>query len=275
MSYANMIAERLNSANGAVLTESIKTAKEFLISEKVEKLTSVNENIESETENIEVSEETVDTIKTSEETVSEEEEVISNIEEATEEVSTETEMPKVQIKNENYTEGEITSKIDRLIEEAKKREASKDKKPAFYAFLTPQDIETFESLSDEDQDKSKVAINESVGYYSRHDVLNIIKQATEIDRPSNEQILLEVMPEDIKPIWESLEVSDKKSILAQARYYDLSTDDLKNYFWTTRKFNKSLNENKANLIETSNPLESTERLSEEQINFFTNRFKGI
>ncbi len=261
MSYANMIAEKFNSASGSILTESILTAKEFLVSEKnVEPLKKLNESlVDAPTSQTDVAEDGTE----------DEENAMSKTTEEDEEEE------KSEIKNEKYTEGEITSKIDILIEEAKKREASKDKKPAFFAFLTPQDIETFESLSDEDQEKSKVALNESVGYYSNRDVLNIIKQAIEIDKPSNEQVLLEVMPEDIKPIWESLEVSGKKSILAQARYYDLSTDDLKNYFWTTRKFNKSLNENKANLIETSNPLESTERLSEEQINFFTNRFKGI
>lgn len=264
MSYANMIAEKFNTASGSILTESILTAKEYLISEKnVVPAQTLNESTETSTE----------------ETVSEEEEIATPTEEVKEEEET-TEVPieetkKVEIKNENYTEGEITSQINILIEEAKKREASKDKKPAFFAFLTPQDIETFESLTDEDQEKSKVALNESVGYYSNRDVLNIIKQAIEVSKPSNEQVLLEVMPEDIKPIWESLDNSGKKSILAQARYYDLSTDDLKNYFWTTRKFNTSLNESKANLIETSNPFESTERLSEEQINFFTNRFKGI
>jgi hypothetical protein len=257
MSYANMISEKLNKGangfGGKLITESIEDAQSFLSSNEFD-------------EDAELAELEAAAEKEADEAYIEEEEEFCA--EGDEDCDDDIILP--EFKNES-----ITSKIDLLIAEAKKREASKDTKPAFYAFLNPQDVETFETLTQDEQEKAIVAVKESVGYYSRQDVLTIVKQAIETEKPSNDEVLVNAIPSDIKPVWESLDTKSKKSILAQSRYYDLSSNELLEHFWSTRKFPQpKLNESK-NLIEQDSTNFLNERLSDEQIEYFTNKFKGM
>jgi hypothetical protein len=276
MSYANMISENLNNGTG-MIKESIEDAKSFLNSES-------EGDIDAELEELEAAaEREAEEAKSALPSTSEEEEYFADDElcdnedftEEEEICATGDEDCEDEITLPEFTNESISSKIDLLIEEAKKREASKDKKPAFFAFLTPQDVETFESLTQNEQEKATVAINESVGYYSRQDVLAIVKQAIETEKPSTDQVLVNAIPADIKPLWESLDAKSKKSILAQSRYYDLSSNELLEHFWSTRKFPQPmLNEGK-NLIEEDTNSFLNERLSDEQIEYFANKFKGM
>jgi hypothetical protein len=281
MSYANMISEKLNqgvvTATGAgMLSESLQDAKTFLSTNEFfhfsdEELAEVGVE-EEEFEEEEDFGYDVDAQLQAEEDMTMDAELDSSDEELTDIENEYSDEDTIVLPE--FTTESITSKIDLLIAEAKKREASKDTKPAFFAFLNPQDVEIFESLTQDEQEKAIVAVKESVGYYSRQDVLTIIKQATEVEKKSSDELLINAMPSEIKPIWESLDKNSKKSILAQSRYYDLSSEGLLEHFWSTRKFQAPANESKT-LIEGDASYLLNEKLSNEQIEFFANKFKGM
>jgi hypothetical protein len=279
MSYANMISEKLNqgvatAAGVGMVSESIADAKTFLTTNE---FFDFSEDELAEVEEEEFAGEEIPSDIEAELAAGEDMETelpTSEGEFAEIETLPEAELEDDAIELPEFTTESITSKIDLLIAEAKKREASKDTKPAFFAFLTPQDVEVFETLTQDEQEKAIVAVKESVGYYSRQDVLTIIKQATETEKKSGQELLINAMPEEIKPIWESLDKNSKKSILAQSRYYDLSNGELLEHFWSTRKFQSSVNESKT-LIEGDTTQFLNERLSEDQIEFFANKFKGM
>lgn len=164
----------------------------------------------------------------------------------------------------------ITSQIDTLIAEAKKREASKVQTPAFYSFLSAEDIKSFENLSNNHQENAIVLIKESAGYYSRHDVMTLIQKAGEKAAPSLAQTILANIPAEVQPIWESLSSDQKKQTLAQAHLYELNNTELVEHFWLTRPFlNQVLNEKKT-LVDYTNPLESNDTLSDDYIERFGN-----
>jgi len=172
-----------------------------------------------------------------------------------------------------FTSGKLTSKIDMLINEAKKREASIEKEPHFYKFLNRSQIKAFESLKAEEQENIKVALNES-SYYSAKDVLTIMRRVLNAKQVSPEEKLLSAMPKEYEKVWESLDSTQKKSIIAQSKFYVLDSEDKIENFWKTRKLGvKSLNETKK-LIQ-KDELELNEKLSEDQINSFMERFERL
>ena len=268
MGYANIISEKLNNGNDSI---KLPLAKDYLINEgkksKIEKKSDEkkedkkDKKIEVKKTEVENKDKTVEKEKKGKEKGKEE---------------CETAMAEnLYLDTTSNNKESITSKIDKLIEEAKKREASKDQKPAFYAYLKPQDIEAFEALTNEDQEKAKVSLNESIGFYNRHEVLTIIKNAVEKEKQSPEEAVLLAMPEEVKPLWESLNRKEQSSFLAQSKFYDLSTKELREHFWTTRKFTdvKPLNEANKALINYT-PI-TNDKFSDSQIEAITNRFKGI
>lgn len=256
MGYADMISEKLNtnSLNESRGVRNIPSASQF-----------ITESIEEDDED------DIDDIDNSKDSVSENPATIKSKSKKKNTKTKEVNEFNKFIKSDNKEN--LSSKIDTLIEEAKKREASKDERPAFYGFLTPEDVKTFESLTNEQQEAVKVALNESVGYYSRKDVINVVRKVVETNEPSKEDRILAGIPEDIQPLWESLDNTMKKSILSQAGFYEFKSDDHIEHFWRTRKINKPLTESK-NFITEGN-VYKTENMSESDIDAFTNRFKGL
>ncbi len=287
MDYSNKIAESINKTEGNLITEKIETADEYLgklivkesTTEKTEEECDTTTSSKEEEEKVEGKKKVKDlkSKKDEESTKEEEENVINTFTNATqtEEISPEQVEVVENIKsiiNDDSTNESLSSKMDKLIAEAKKREASKDVKPNFYKFITTEDITTFESLSNEEQENIKVAVNESTGYYSRHDVLSLMKQVLEKAKPSAEQLLIEGIPTDIKPLWEKVDAKTKSSILTQARFYDTSTTTLVEHFWMTRNFESVKTENRV-LLESNNPFDN--KLSDDEIDYFTNKFKNL
>ena len=141
--------------------------------------------------------------------------------------------------------------------------------------MNPTDIQAFENLSNDQQEEIRIAINESTGYYSRHDVTAIMKQVLEADKISDEDLLIQSMPEEVKQVWENLDDKYKNSVLSQSKLYDISSEQLCEHFWNTRKLEKYvLNEGKT-LIASENPFDRMNQLSEEQVKSITERFKNL
>jgi hypothetical protein len=149
---------------------------------------------------------------------------------------------------EDSGEESIEESIKTLIMEAKKREASKTNEPHFFSFLTNEQIKSFRSLSDDDQETVIVAMNESDGYFTQTDVLNIMRQSLSAPKETIEEKVLSLMPETVKPAWEGLNESEKRSIMAQARLHNIKNDEQIVGFWETRKLTNSLNESRMKIL---------------------------
>ncbi len=170
--------------------------------------------------------------------------------------------------------GELTKKIDMLISEAKKRESSKTQEPHFYKFLNKSQIQAFESLTTEEQEEIKVAMNESQ-YYTNQDVLTEMRRVLATRQNSPEEKLIEGLPKEVQPIWESLNESEKKSLLAQSKFYVLDSSEKIENFWRTRKINAVQSVNEGKKLISQDTLKMNESLTEEQTARFIERMKGV
>jgi uncharacterized protein YoxC len=178
--------------------------------------------------------------------------------------------------NDDGTESSLTDNVKDLIEEAKKREASKDVDPHFFTFLSESQKNNFKELSQDDQERIKVAINESDGYFCQADVLKIMHKALEAETETLEEKLVKNMPEDVKPIWEQLDAKSKNGVFAQARIHNLNTSDLIEHFWRTRpqlKDNTNMLTEGKKTVDTD-IIDNTE-LSDDVINMFKNKFDNL
>jgi len=278
MDYSNSIAESINSVNknGSLITEKIKisTADEYLTIIKYNKKDKEEEEKEAKQEAKNSKKIKELKFKKFAKNNEEEEEENINTKKKNKEVSSDEEESETEKFIKENSKVSLTDKISQLIEEAKKREASKVVRPNFYEFITADDIKSFESLKNDEQESVKIAMNESTGYYSRHDVLSIMKQVLDKGKPSAEETLIVNMPTEIKSLWEKVDMKTKKSILAQAKFYDTSSAILAEHFWNTRKLGSSINESKV-LVNSANPFENINKLSDEQVEFFSNKFKNL
>lgn len=292
MLYTNSIVETLNS--GAVLesanTKKFMTADEFVQSTLVKESTGESCDIDltktkkplEEAEEITSGKKTIKDLKTKkaepvEAKAKAEPAKISENEETIKTSKSNNEIENFQtfVSTKENNTSDLSDKINNLIAEAKKREASKDVKPHFYEFLTVDDQKTFENLSVDNQEEIKVAIVESTGYYSRHDVMTIMKSVLEKNKQTPEEMLLNNIPSEIKPIWEKLDAKTQNSILSQSKLYDITNETLVEHFWMTRNFSvKPINEGKK-LLESTNPFENMHKLSSDEINIFEERFKSL
>lgn len=170
----------------------------------------------------------------------------------------------------------LSEEIDNLIEQAKKREASKDVDPHFFTFLSEEQKANFKALSDDDQEKIKIAVNESEGYFSQADVLKIMHKALEIETETIEEKLIKFMPEDVKPIWEQLDTKTKGGIFAQSKIHNLSNSELIEHFWRTRP---QLKDNSKMLTEGKKEIASdiydNSKLDENVIDMFKSKFDRL
>ena len=172
------------------------------------------------------------------------------------------------------SDSRLSESIDKLIEEAKKRKVSETSDMNFLKFLNKSQVDSFYALTNEEQESVKLHINER-SYFSGKEVLTLISEALSTKNESLEERVIRFIPENIKPIWEALNESSKKSILSQARLYP--EDVLKNesqieHFWSTRTLKKSESFTKKLVSET---LIQEDKLSDNDVNLIMERFKSI
>jgi hypothetical protein len=181
---------------------------------------------------------------------------------------------KMQI-NKKDEDSELSQSINKLIEEAKKRKVSETTDLNFLKFLNKSQVDSFYALSDEDQESVKLHINERE-YFTQKQVLSLIAEALSTKSESIDEKIIRLMPDSIKPIWENLNESSKKSVLSQARLYPeevLRTESQIEHFWTTRNFKK--NESSTRKLVSHEALIQEDKLSDEEANRILERFKNI
>jgi hypothetical protein len=174
---------------------------------------------------------------------------------------------------EGNSDTELSKQIDKLIEEAKKRKVSENSDLHFLKFLNKSQVDSFYDLTNEEQEQVKLYINEK-SYFTSSDVLRLITEALSAKNESLEERLIRLMPENIKPIWNQINESSKKSILSQARLYpDLNTESKVEHFWLTRNLKK--NESVTKKLVSHSAIIQEDKISDNEMTAILERFKSI
>jgi len=268
--YSKMISEALNSGNN--INESSHQSTAPMPEEAgLSNLSSLDKDMEFEFSDGKLSSIIDSMIERDEKAISQGKEKLKDLEK-NQDHQYEFENPIDKgIKEEEPREGKegksnlsnISSQIDNLIEEAKKREASKADNHHFLKFLNKKQIDSFYSLTESDQEEVVAHINEKGNYYSSSDVLRLMNEALSKNEEKLEEKLVRLMPEDVKGNWEKISETAQNSILSQARLHPSSNwnEDTIEHFWYTRKF-PSINENKK-LVDKEDKLVQEDKLSDQ------------
>lgn len=171
------------------------------------------------------------------------------------------------------TDSDLSESIDKLIEEAKKRKVSETSDLNFLKFLNKSQVASYYALSDGEQDDVKLHINES-SYFTQKEVLSLISESLSTKNETLETRVIRLMPENIKPIWEGLEESSKKSVISQAMLYpeeQMITESQLEHFWSTRNLKK---ESTKKLI-SHDGLIQEDKLSDDDAQLILERFKNL
>jgi len=174
-----------------------------------------------------------------------------------------------------HDDSELSESINKLIEEAKKRKVSETTDLNFLKFLNKSQVDSFYALTNEEQETVKLHINER-SYFTQKEVLTLVAEALSTKNESLEERVIRLMPENVKPIWEQLTDTSKKSILSQARLYPedvLKTESQVEHFWLTRNLKK--NESVTKKLVSHEALIQEDKLSDNEANAILERFKNI
>ena len=150
-------------------------------------------------------------------------------------------------KNSDSYKNSINDQLNILIKAAEEKKAAKSTEHHFLKFLDESRISVFENL--EDEKKAKVVEAFKVNrYFGTKDAVNIFESA--LNEKQSDPLWLQLMPNDVKNIWESLSPEKKTEITLQASVRNLFSPVAIKHFWMTRNFNsetksiEKLNESK-------------------------------
>jgi len=176
---------------------------------------------------------------------------------------------------EGNSDTELSKSIDKLIEEAKKRKATETSDLHFLKFLNKSQVDSFYSLTNEEQESVKLYISEK-SFFTQQDVLRLVSEALTAKNETLEERVIRLMPENVKPIWNQLNESARKSILSQARLYPtevMATDSQVEHFWMTRNLKK--NESVTKKLVAHESLIQEDKINEKELNAILERFKNL
>ncbi len=265
ISYQGMIVEKLNSKGDKLFESHEEEAFPSLSAAGFENVEEDENEDENENDNIKLPFGVP---------ASHEEEVYSHENEEENEENEEECGPKSH-EVHGHEDSELSESINKLIEEAKKRKVSETTDLNFLKFLNKSQVDSFYALSDDEQETVKLHINES-SYFTQKEVLTLIAEALSTKNESLEERVIRLMPENVKPIWEQLADSSKKSILSQARLYPeevLKTESQVEHFWLTRNLKK--NESVTKQLVSHEALIQEDKLSDKEAQAILERFKNI
>jgi hypothetical protein len=269
INYQGMIVEKLN---GGKLNESTEDAFPSLSAAGFENVEDENEENDEEAYNQESHEENDEENEYNGVTEVNPSHVHSH--------KDENEENEEEVHSHNYEVGghedsELSESINKLIEEAKKRKVSETTDLNFLKFLNKSQVDSFYALSDDEQETVKLHINER-SYFTSKDVLSLISEALSTKNETLEERVIRLMPENVKPVWENLTESGKKSILSQARLYPeevLMTESQVEHFWSTRNLKK--NESVTKKLVSHEALIQEDKLSDKEAQSILERFRNI
>jgi hypothetical protein len=177
----------------------------------------------------------------------------------------------------NNIEKSLKENLNNLILETKKRKASETDQPHFLMFLTEKRKNAYYALPEEEKTKVKIALKESEGSYtSEAQVLAIMNEAISPRRKSFNDLLIDAMPSDLKPVWEKLDTNVQKSIITQSKLFPaLDTVQKFESFWYSRDLERYTNEKPSKQLITENRIVDGSKLTESQLDRFKTVFDKL
>lgn len=144
----------------------------------------------------------------------------------------------------------LTETVTSMLDEIKKSRALANQRPHFMSFLDEAQITNFKMMEPEVQNDIILAM-ENAEYFSAADVLALIGEQINKTTVSYEDNLIENIPAPLKEAWNALPQENKLSLIAESKYFHLSSKtDIKS-FWNTRSFAKTVTGTDAVLIKES------------------------
>ena len=176
----------------------------------------------------------------------------------TESSKKETSAPAMNENEQTQTDyNSLSGKVDQLLETIKKQKIEQVDESLQYGFvklLNEAKREEFNLLDETKKQKVASALNNHANV-SEEEILNIWESAL---HPRSEK-WIEEAPSEFKQVWESLDESQKRTLVAQSKTYKLETAYQIKNFWETRPANvvtprssEKLNESK--VTPTNSPL---------------------
>jgi hypothetical protein len=136
---------------------------------------------------------------------------------------------------------QLPKSIDALLESAKNQKAAgilNETKYPFFKFINDEKRAEFMSLDEAKKEKVANALKDGV-YFKEADVLTKWENAlVEHETAKQEPLFIQLMPENVKPIWESLSVEEKERTYAASKLRKLETPYQVKSFWNSRTFVK-------------------------------------
>jgi hypothetical protein len=171
----------------------------------------------------------------------------------------------------------LKENLNTLILETQKQKVSKEDQPHFLMFLTEGRKAAYYALSNEDKTKVKLALKESEGTYtSEAQVVAIINETLSPKRKSFNDLLLDAMPSELKPIWEKIDNKVQNDILLTSRLFPaLDTVQKFESFWFSRNLERYTNEKPSKTLITENRIVDGSKLTEAQIDRFKQVFDKL
>lgn len=177
----------------------------------------------------------------------------------------------------NKIQNSLKENVNILINEVKKQKASKEDQPHFLMFLTEKRKAAYYALPDEDKTKVKIVLKENEGKYtSEAQVIALMNEALSPKRKSFNDLLLEAMPSELKPIWEKIDNKIQQEIVTSARLFPaLDTVQKFESFWFSRNLERFTNEKPSKTLITENRIVDDAKLNENQLNTFLSVFNKL
>jgi len=150
----------------------------------------------------------------------------------------------------NSEDTNITETVTTMLDEIKKSRALANQRPHFMSFLDEAQITNFKLMEPEVQNDIILAM-ENAEYFSASDVLALIGEQMNKTNVSYEDNLIENIPAPLKEAWNALPQENKLSLIAESKYFHLSSKTDVKSFWNTRSFAKVVTGTDAVLIKES------------------------
>jgi len=255
--YAEYIAESLNET---VVTEEEDPAKEADEADDTEEIENIGDNSEEgavaadgekagkdveeiEDEEVEAGDNSAEGDVAGEEAGEEAEDLKSDAKTSDSEIEDEVEAAEAG-EGEEEAEGEegaldpleaykseISSKLDKLVENATKKE---NESPSFFRVVSSATREKYNTLTESAKTEVRNTVSKR-GFMTESEIVSLMNNAQLIVESAGSQpAFIALMPAEYTEAWTNLSEAKQNQIIAQARYHTLNTEYQVANFWQTR-----------------------------------------
>jgi len=255
--YAEYIAESLNET---VVTEEEDPAKEADEADDTEEIENIGDNSEEgavaadgekagkdveeiEDEEVEAGDNSAEGDVAGEEAGEEAEDLKSDAKTSDSEIEDEVEAAEAG-EGEEEAEGEegaldpleaykseISSKVDKLVENATKKE---NESPSFFRVVSSATREKYNTLTESAKTEVRNTVSKR-GFMTESEIVSLMNNAQLIVESAGSQpAFIALMPAEYTEAWTNLSEAKQNQIIAQARYHTLNTEYQVANFWQTR-----------------------------------------